>query len=80
MEEVVMVEIINLSGGELVCSLKDNTTLRLNNKGGCSFKSDKLTEYLLHLEKLGLIIIKEVKEDIVPQKKKTSKREKEEKK
>ena len=50
----------NISGGQLVCTLKDGkTTLRLNNKATETIDEGMMTDHLWGIEKKGLVLISE---------------------
>lgn len=52
-----MFRITNISGGQLVCNLKDGTTLRLNNKQSANVSAGNITKYLRDIEKQRLVKI-----------------------
>lgn len=52
-------KITNNSGGQLVCTLKDGTTLRLNNKKTCYVSNSKITPYITGLSNKGLVFLEE---------------------
>lgn len=60
--------ITNVSGGQLVCSLKDpKKTLRLDNKESSDLINDKeITPYLENLSKKGYIKMKKVEGNTAP--------------
>ena len=77
-----MVKLTNISGGLLVCDLKDGSTLRLNNRQSKTFKKEVITNHIRNLVSNRLLRIEEVKEPkqtIKQATEKVVKKEKEEK-
>lgn len=52
-----MIKITNISGGELVCDLKDGETLRLSNRETTNITEDNVTDYLENIAEKNLIIL-----------------------
>lgn len=57
-----MTKLTNISGGLLVCDLKDGSTLRLNNKQSGTFKDSVITKHIETLVSKGLVRKEVVKE------------------
>ncbi len=57
-----MYQILNISGGQLVCDLGGGGTLRLNDREHETIKDTDLTDYLSHIESMGLIKCKQIEE------------------
>lgn len=76
-----MIQLTNISGGQIVCDLKSGATLRINNKQSQTINDNEVTEYLKTLEKKSLIKLKTLEEQVVETKtvsKKSSSKAKEE--
>lgn len=59
-----MYRVMNISGGQLVCTLADKkTTLRLNNKASENVSEDLMTKHLFNIEKQGLIKLEQTSTD-----------------
>lgn len=58
-----MYQILNISGGQLVCDLGGGGTLRLNDREHETIKDTDMTEYLTHIESLGLVKCKQIEEE-----------------
>lgn len=50
-----MIKLINYTGGQLVCTLANGETLRVNNKESASIDESAVNDYLRTLEKRGLV-------------------------
>lgn len=50
-----MYRVLNISGGQIVCTLASGETLRLNDRKHTEIKDTDMTDYLKHIESLGLI-------------------------
>lgn len=57
-----MIKIQNCMGGQLVCSLSDGSTLRLDPKESETVTNTKITPYLKHIGAKGYIKITEIAE------------------
>lgn len=57
-----MIKIQNCMGGQLVCSLLDGSTLRLDPKESETVANTKITPYLKHIEAKGYVKITEIAE------------------
>jgi hypothetical protein len=69
-----MVQVTNISGGQIVCDLKSGATLRINNKQSQTINDNEVTDYLKTLEKKGLMKFKTLTDEQVEIKKTTSKK------
>lgn len=69
-----MIQLTNISGGQIVCDLKSGATLRINNKQSQTINDTEVTEYLKTLEKKGLMKFKALEEEQVVETKTTSKK------
>lgn len=62
-----MYRVLNLSGGQLVCTLASGETLRVDDRKTKEVKDTDMTEYLEHLESIGYVkCTKIVEEDAEP--------------
>lgn len=73
-----MVKLTNISGGLLVCDIKNGDTLRLNNKQSNTYPDSAITKHIEHLVSSGLVRKVVVKEKTKTVEKAATKREKEE--
>lgn len=70
-----MITLTNRIGGQLVCTLNDGSTLRVDNNKEIPIMDNQVTSYLKNLEKLGLVTCKVQKEKISPVKGKEKEKE-----
>ena len=59
-----MCTITNISVGQLVCTLKDGSTLRLGYKESTTVKGELITPYLKSIEKKGYVKITTLPEKV----------------
>ena len=70
------VKLTNISGGQIVCDLAVDGTLRLNNKKSKTIKDTEITPHITNLVKKGLILSEQVSQETKTNKKSTQKSDK----
>lgn len=61
-----MYRVLNISGGQLVCTLASGNTLRLDDRKYQEIKDTDMTDYLKHIESLGLVKCTKIVEEETP--------------
>lgn len=61
-----MYRVLNISGGQLVCTLASGNTMRLDDRKYQEIKDTDMTDYLKHIESLGLVKCTKIVEEETP--------------
>lgn len=59
-----MIQVTNISGGQIVCDLAGGKTLRINNKESQTINDIEVTPYLKTLESKGLMKMRTLVEEV----------------
>lgn len=61
-----MYRVLNIFGGQLVCTLASGDTLRIDDRKYQEIKDTDMTDYLKHIESLGLVKCTKIVEEETP--------------